>query len=105
MTLVHATFSHPVFANDCLPGHVLSEAELTQLDLDAYRETRDVRLPDGQTFAVGAIHIFRQNVFPNRDYLLARAANRFNVVTKEYAVRAALPIEPKIRSTKTGWVR
>jgi len=40
---------------------------------------------------VAAIAFYRQNVFPDADHLLARMANRFNILTQESTLRAALP--------------
>ena len=40
---------------------------------------------------VVAIAFYRQNVFPDADHLLARTANRFNILTRESTLRAALP--------------
>lgn len=37
------------------------------------------------------IGFYRQNVFPDADHLLARVTNRFNIVTRESTLRAALP--------------
>ncbi|MEE4279098.1 MAG: hypothetical protein V2I82_11580 [Halieaceae bacterium] len=40
---------------------------------------------------VRRIVFYRQNVFPDAEHLLAQAANRFNIITRESTLRAMLP--------------
>ncbi|MEM8490484.1 MAG: hypothetical protein AAF756_06615 [Pseudomonadota bacterium] len=58
-------------------------------DFDFLGDRKDAGLKGTET--ISSIVFLRQNVFPDADHLLARVTNRFNIVTRESTLRAALP--------------
>jgi hypothetical protein len=56
-------------------------------DFLAEREKAGLQTPA----AVLAINYYRQNIFPDEGYWLAGIANRFNIITRESTLRAAMP--------------
>ena len=60
-------------------------------DFDFLAERTPAGLSGEET--ISDIKYYRQNVFPDADHLLARFANRFNFLTRESTLRAALPFE------------
>lgn len=77
----------------CVPGHQLTPDELTMLEFPDYRKAPPNRALGDQQYRLRDVRFFRQNVFPDRTHWLARQANRFNIVTKEHALRVAFPID------------
>ncbi len=66
-----------------------SEQSLEQFDFDSALDTAALV---GKA-RVRKIDVIRQNVFPGSNHQLASVANRFNTLTRESAIRAALLIE------------
>jgi hypothetical protein len=56
-------------------------------DFLAAREKAGLQTPA----VVLAINYYRQNIFPDEGYWLAGIANRFNIITRESTLRAAMP--------------
>jgi hypothetical protein len=78
-------------ADTCVSGHGIEHDALATMDFDTYHAGEpQTALPAG-TYRVGEIRYIRQNVFPDQNNWLARQANRFNVLTREAALSAALP--------------
>lgn len=77
----------------CTPGHQLSPEKLVVLDFADYRKAPPRRALSDAQHRLREIRFFRQNVFPDRTHWLARQANRYNIVTKEPALRVAFPID------------
>ncbi len=82
-----------VAMEQCSPGHELDDEALQNLNFDRVRQ--DLTGPQlAGSHTLREVRYFRQNVFPSRDYWLARQANRFNTVTRESTLRFAFPVEP-----------
>ncbi len=78
-------------ASDCAAGHQLDEQALLRVHLPVSGQQRAADLLGRREVRLGSVRIFRQNVFPQAGHWLARAANRFNTLTREPVIRAALP--------------
>lgn len=78
-------------ASDCAPGHDLDDQALLRAHLPITGQKRVADLLGRREVTLGAVRIFRQNVFPDAEHWLARGANRFNTLTRESVIRAALP--------------
>ncbi len=76
----------------CTAGHGLSPRELGLLEFPDYRKQVKKQTLGDAALRLRAVRFFRQNVFPDRNHWLARQANRFNIVTKEAALKTAFPI-------------
>ena len=76
----------------CSAGHGLSPDELAVLEFPDYRKQVTKQTLGEVAPRLREVRFFRQNVFPDRNHWLARQANRFNIVTKETALKTAFPI-------------
>ena len=81
----------PPAGADCRAGHRLSDAELLRTELPVPEAKPAQAVLGDAHHALVRVRVFRQNVFPDATHWLARAANRFNPVTRTWVVRAALP--------------
>lgn len=70
-----------------VPPESPEKAAYSEFDFLAKREEAGLEGP----VAVLAINYYRQNIFPDESYWLADIANRFNIVTRESTLGAALP--------------
>ena len=74
----------------CSSGHGFAHETLLTQDFDYLRRNTSGK-PLARSYTLRDVRYFRQNVFPNRDYWLARQANRFNFLTKTSALQFAFP--------------
>lgn len=85
-TLASAAGANPT----CRAAHTLTLQELHVTPFEALHQL-DAAAPLADQATITSIRFVRQNVFPHKNYWLARQANRFNILTSRRALQAALP--------------